>query len=736
MSKNLVLRIQDMDCAEEVAILKKVLVPLIGDEEALGFDLLNRKLTLKVGDDGPDEDSILDAVTQTGMQAVPWSEEMPADQSFWQSRGRAFMCACSGACLFLGFISHASHSGLAAALGDGQLFPAISLVCYICASITGAWFVLPKAFFAARQLRPDMNLLMVVAVIGAMALGEWFEAGTVSFLFAFALLLESWSVGRARRAIESLLDLAPTTARFLCPSGGEVLEKFVEEVPEGVTVLVQPGEKIPLDGIVTKGASTINQAPITGESIPVEKVTGDEVFAGTINNQGAFEFRSTKKADDSTLARIIHMVEEAQSRRAESEQWVERFARTYTPVMMLIALVVAFGFPLLFSGGWKFWIYEALVVLVIACPCALVISTPVSIVAGLATAARCGVLIKGGSFLEAPAYLKVVAMDKTGTLTRGEPEVQEVIPFADHTPEQLLRNAAALESNSEHPLAKAVVRKADADGIEFERTDGFQSLQGRGVEASIDGKSFWLGSHRFMHEKGTETPEFHAMAESLEQKGCSVIVVGTDDHVCGLISVSDSVREESVKAVGGMKDVGVERVVMLTGDHTTSAATIAEATGVDEFHADLLPEDKVQQIEDLVMKYGHVAMVGDGINDAPAMAASNLGIAMGAAGTDAAIETADIALMSDDLSRLPWLIRHSRRTLRIIHQNVFFALGLKALVMLLVIAGKASLWMAIAADMGASLLVIFNALRLLSKGTDLPGEPAQKKKLVGDSNLG
>ncbi|MDA1142159.1 MAG: heavy metal translocating P-type ATPase [Planctomycetota bacterium] len=722
MNKTLVLRIQDMDCAEEVAILKKALVPLVGNEDALGFDLLKRRLTLEIDANGPADDVILQAVAQTGMQAEPWTEQLTESPSFWRRRGRVLMCILSGLSLALGFLAHATLHGIAAAIQGhgGNQFPIISMAFYICASVTGAWFVLPKAFYAARQTRPDMNLLMVVAVIGAMALGEWFEAGTVSFLFAFALLLESWSVGRARRAIESLLDLAPATARYLCPSGGEVLEKLVNEVPKGVTVLVRPGEKIPLDGIVTKGTTTVNQAPITGESIPVDKVSGDEIFAGTINNQGAFEFRSTSKADDSTLARIIQMVETAQTRRARSEQWVEKFARIYTPVMMLIAFVVAFAFPLLFSGGWEFWIYQALVVLVIACPCALVISTPVSIVAGLATAARCGVLIKGGSFLEAPALLKVIAMDKTGTLTKGEPEVQEVVPFNEHTRELLLRKAACLEANSEHPLARAVVRKAEAEGIEYQRTDNFQSLQGRGVEANLDGKQFWLGSHRFMHEKGNETPEFHAIAEALEQKGCSVIAVGTDDHVCGLISVSDSVREESVKAIRGLKNVGIERVVMLTGDHATSAATIAEATGVDEFHADLLPEDKVHQIEILVREYGQVAMVGDGINDAPAMAAATLGIAMGTTGTDAAIETADIALMADDLSRLPWLIQHSRRTLRIIRQNVFFALGLKALVMVLVMAGKASLWMAIAADMGASLLVIFNALRLLQAEEELP----------------
>jgi len=707
-----------MDCAEEVAILKRELGPLAGGEGNLFFDVLNRKMTVRLADEAATAEDIQQAVAGTGMTATPWSDATDGDAEvgFWQRRGRAVMCAASGCLTGLGFLSHALLRGFREALAGGELggpAPLVPVVLYLGAAVTGAWFVLPKALHAARRLRPDMNLLMTVAVIGAMGIREWFEAATVAFLFALALLLESWSVSRARRAITALMDLSPTVARYLCPHHGEVLEKPMEEVPVDVICQVRPGEKVPLDGVVTEGETSINQAPITGESVPASKRAGDEVFAGTINNEGAFQFRVTKPADDTTLARIIHMVEEAQHRRAPAERWVEKFALYYTPVMMLIAVFTAVGFPMVLGGGWREWFYQALVILVIACPCALVISTPVSIVAGLSSAARAGVLIKGGVFLEIPARLKVMALDKTGTLTSGRTEVQDVVPFDEHTPEELLERAAALESHSEHHLAGAILRYAEAKGIQYRPAEKFRIVQGKGAEAEFDGRPFWIGSHRFMHEKGEETPEFCEKAKELESSGRSVVALGNDEHVCGLISVSDAIREEARSAVQALKEAGIERVVMLTGDHEDTAAAVAREVGADGFRADLLPEEKVQVIESLAKEAGQIAMVGDGVNDAPALAASSVGIAMGAAGTDAAIETADIALMSDDLSRIPWLIRHSRRTLDIIKQNVCVALGIKLAVVGMVIGGWAVLWMAIAADMGASLLVISNSLRLL-----------------------
>jgi len=716
----LTFKIRGMDCAEEVAVLKREVGPLVGGETNLSFDLLNGKMIVDLKDHLITEDAVLGAVAGAGMEAVPWHrhvERSVESAGVWNRHGRAIMCVTGGICLVIGFTAHALSHGVFDAVsggGDGpHAFPLLSILFYVVAIAAGGWFIFPKALFAARKVRPDMNLLMTVAVIGAATLGEWFEAATVTFLFAVALLLESWSVGRARRAIGALMDLSPTMARYVCPNDGDIEEKRVEDVPVGVTVLVRPGEKIPLDGIVAKGSTSVNQAPITGESKPVHKEVGDELFAGTINEDGAIEFQVTKAANDTALARIIRMVEEAQSRRAPSEQWIERFARYYTPAMMVLAVLLATVPPLLFSGGWYTWIYQALVILVIACPCALVISTPVSVVAGLSAAARAGVLIKGGIHLEAPAHLKVVAMDKTGTLTRGEPEVQEIVPLNEHSEKELLARAAALEASSEHPLAKAILRKAEAAGIDYAPAEEFQAIKGKGAEGNIRGRWFWIGSHRLLHEKGGETASVHDNADQLEDAGHSVVVVGNDEHVCGLISVADQVRPESKQALASLRAAGVKKIIMLTGDNDGTAKAVAEVCGVDDFKAELLPEDKTQAVEHLVSEHKYVAMVGDGVNDAPAMAVATLGVAMGAAGTDAAIETADVALMSDDLSKLSWLVCHSRRTLKIIKQNIVFALGLKVVFIILALAGLATLWMAIVADMGASLLVIFNGLRLL-----------------------
>ncbi|RKY08072.1 MAG: cadmium-translocating P-type ATPase [Planctomycetota bacterium] len=708
-----------MDCANETAILKQELADKAG-VISLEFDLLNAKMIVTYDSAEILPQTILNFINKTGMNAVPWELRTKQESgSLWQHHGRFIMAGVSGALLIFGFVVHwIQHSSLldafaAGARGNTHIFPVPSILLYVGSILFGAWFVIPKAIQSAKRLRPDMNLLMIVAVVGAIAINEWFEAATVSFLFALALLLEHWSVGRARRAISALMELSPLTARYIRPEDGGIVEKSVEEVPVGVTILVRPGEKIPLDGEVVKGISTVNQAPITGESMPVAKEMGNAVFAGTINEDGALEIKVTKLSKDTTLAKIIHMVEEAQSRRAHSEQWVEKFARTYTPIMMILAMAVVIVPPLLFSANWSEWLYRGLVILVIACPCALVISTPISIVSGLTAAARNGVLIKGGMYLEEASRLCVLCLDKTGTLTYGHPEVQKIVPFNDHTSEELLEIAAALEANSEHPLARAILRKAEEEGIAPISADDFQAINGKGAEARIQGQLFWIGSHRLMHEKGQETQEVHNKAEDLEDAGHSVIAVGNSQHVCGLISVADGIRENAQKTLQSIKQAGIRKVVMLTGDNIGSAAAVAKATGVDEFQAELLPEDKVEAVESFVTQFHHVAMVGDGVNDAPAMAVASLGVAMGAMGTDVAIETADITLMSDDLSKLPWLIEHSRKTLRTIKQNITFALGLKLAFIILALLNIATLWMAIVADTGASLLVIFNGLKLL-----------------------
>jgi Cd2+/Zn2+-exporting ATPase len=414
-------------------------------------------------------------------------------------------------------------------------------------------------------------------------------------------------------------------------------------------------------------------------------------------------------------------VEEAQSRRAPAEQWVEKFARFYTPAMMLLAFLIAVVPPLMLQGDWAAWFYQALVILVIACPCSLVISTPVTIVAGLTSAARNGVLIKGGAYLEAPAHLKAMAFDKTGTITHGQPSIQQIIPMNGHTENDLLANAAAMEAHSTHPLARAILAHSASRGVDFTPAEDFTILPGQGAKGTISGRTYWIGSHRMLEQWDRENPRFHSMASRLEDAGHSLVVMWCEDHVCGLMSVADQVRSEAKSTIESLKELGIEKVVMITGDNQRTAEKVASLVGVDECSSELLPEDKVRIIADLKNKLGQVAMVGDGVNDAPAMAAASLGIAMGAMGTDAAIETADIALMSDDLSKLPWLVRHSRKTLRVIKQNVAFSMGMKAFFIALALEGIATLWGAIAADMGASLLVIFNGLRLLQTGREPRG---------------
>jgi Cd2+/Zn2+-exporting ATPase len=714
--KILKFQVTGMDCAEETGILRRELGTLVGGEERLSFDILKGTMKVEARPELSPE-TVIEAVRKTGMQARETGGaegvETPAGPAW-----RTPLTWGSGLLTVAGFTAHSWISGgISQALGSEGMghahgVPLVAKLLYAGAIASGVWLVLPKAAAAVRRLRPDMNLLMVVAVLGAVFIGEWFEAATVSFLFALSLLLESWSLQRARRAISALMELSPPIAHVKSAGGG-LQDASAKDVAAGTLFVVKPGEKFPLDGRVIAGAGAVNQAPITGESLPVAKEPGAAVFAGSINGDGALEVESTKAASDTTLARMIRMVSDAQSKRAPSEQWVEKFARVYTPAVFALALAVLVIPPLLFGASWSEWLYRSLVLLVIGCPCALVISTPVTIVAALASAAREGVLIKGGAYIEAPARLKAVAFDKTGTLTSGAPNVTEVEGFNGHDEKELLESAAAMEAHSGHPLAKAIVAYAKARGIEPAPAANFTIIQGKGAEAQIKEKQFWLGSHRYLEEKGAETKEAHERLEALTRSGRSVVIIGNDEHVCGFIALSDTVRPQARDAAALLRSAGIEHIIMLTGDNRGTAEAIAAEVGVDEIHAELLPEDKVRLVAELVAKYGAVAMVGDGVNDAPAMARATIAVAMGAAGSDAAIETADIALMSDDLLKLPWLIGHSRRSLAVIRQNIALSLAVKALFVILAFAGIASLWSAIAADMGVSLLVIFNALRLL-----------------------
>lgn len=582
----------------------------------------------------------------------------------------------------------------------------------------GGFLVWRRALLSLRARMLDMNVLMTVAVFGAAATGEWGEAATVYFLFALGGLLESRSLERTRRSIRDLIDLAPPIARVR--RDGAVVEVQAADVAVGETVVVRPGERVALDGVVTLGASAIDEAAITGESVPAEKTVGDAVFAGTLNTTGLLEVRVDTPAADSTLARIVYLVEEAQASRAPSQTFVERFSRVYTPTVVGLAVAIAVVPPvlaLMFGldwGGFGDWFQRALVMLVVSCPCALVLSTPVSIVSGVTRASRDGVLVKGGIHLETASRVGAIAFDKTGTLTYGRPEVGEVIGFGGRVRDDVLAVAAALEWHSAHPIARAVVR-ASARVDEREVTD-FAETPGRGVRGLLGGVEHEICSPACAAASGLIGEAEAAAVKQVEARGMTVLVLIADGEMAGLIGVADEVRESATAAVAQLKQLGIAHLVMLTGDNELVAEGVAEKAGLTGFLARLLPVAKTEAVRVLKERYDVVAMVGDGVNDAPALAAADLGIAMGAAGSDTALETADVALMSDDLSALPGFIALGRRTMRVIRQNVWFSIAVKFVVLALAMVGRATLWMAVFADMGVSLLVILNAMTLLRKG--------------------
>lgn len=623
------------------------------------------------------------------------------------SRTEAITLVVSGALVGAGLLLHWNKTG------PGFAVPATA----VAAMLAGGWLLLPKAWGAIRRLRPDINLLVVIAAVGASTIGEWMEAATVVFLFGVAEWLEGWADRRARRAVEALLDIAPPFATV--KRDGRFTDVPVEDVRVDETVAVKSGMNIPLDGEVLAGESSVNQAPITGESVPVDKKKGDTVFAGTVNGEGSLEFRVTTRAGDTTLARIVRLVKEAQEQKAPTQRFVDAFARYYTPAVTAVALLIFLVPPLVLGGEWSQWLYRACVLLIVACPCALVISTPVSIVAGLTALAKRGVLVKGGAHLESMAKLKALAVDKTGTITEGKPQVQWIEVVGRISGPEILRVAAAIDVHSAHPLAKAVVEHVQSRGILFPRAENYRTHSGRGAEGHIEGHAYFVGNHRFTHELGVCSEEIERRLSAIESKGQSVIVVGRQPHgdcageVLGIIAVGDTVRSHAAEAIRALHAAGIEAAVLLSGDNQRTADAIAKEVGIDEARGDLLPADKVEAVRALRARHGSVGMVGDGVNDAPAMAAATIGIAMGGAGTDAAIETADVTLMTDDLGKIAETIRLGRRTLGIIRFNISFALALKALFLILTLFGHASLWLAIMADTGATLLVVANALRLL-----------------------
>ena len=601
--------------------------------------------------------------------------------------------------------------------------PGLRLLMFGAATLAGAVLVLPGALASLRRLRLDMNVLMTVAVAGAWVIGEQAEGAAVVFLFALAELLESWSVSRARRAVAKLLELAPATALRLGPAG-QPEEVPVGEIQVGARILIRSGARLPLDGEVVTGNSAVNQAPVTGESIPVEKGPGDAAFAGTINGEGSLTVRVTRLAGDSTLARIIRLVEAAEESQAPTQRFVDRFARIYTPAVFVLALATALFAPLALDRPWDEWIYRALALLVIACPCALVIATPVSIVSGLTALAQRGVLVKGGEHLEALGKLRALAVDKTGTITAGQPRVREIISRSALTEDEVLLRAAAIDVHSEHPIARAIVAEARSRTLTWPEATDYQAVTGRGAMAVFNGHLHFVGNHRYTHELGLCTADLEAALATIERRGLSLSVVGHAPHdkcageVLGVLAIGDTLRPEVPAALAELRKLGVAPIVMLSGDNQRTADAIAKEAGLTEAHGDLLPEDKVVQIRRLLSAHGSVGMIGDGVNDAPALALATVGIAMGAIGSDTAIETADVALMKDDLGKLAEAIALGRRTLRIIKFNIAFAVVVKAVFLALALTGHTSLWLAILADTGATLLVIANALRLLRRIRD------------------
>ncbi len=623
---------------------------------------------------------------------------------------QATLVAAGGALTGIGLLLHWLQ------FGPGWL----ATVAFAAATIAGGLLVFPAAWGALKKLRLDINVLMAVAVTGAWLIGEGAEAASVVFLFSLSELLESWASGRARKAVDSLLKLSPPTAtvRNADGSGREVP---VAEIAVGTEILVKSGSRIPLDGGVISGGSSVDQSAITGESIPVDKAAGDPVYAGTVNGEGSLTVRVTKPASESTLARIIQLVGEAEEKKPPTQRFVDRFAAIYTPAVFAIAILVALVPPLLSGQPWTFWIYRALVLLVISCPCALVIATPVSIVSGLTSLARRGVLVKGGVHLESVGKLRALAVDKTGTITSGKPQVVAIISRSGLAEDEILARAAAINSHSEHPLALAITEAARARNLTIPSVTEYTSVTGRGARATIEGHPHFVGNHSMTHDTGLCGPEIEAVLAAIEENGQSLAVLGHAPHdgcageILGIIAIADTLRPEVAVALRTIHAAGIEKIIMLSGDNQRTASAIAKQAGIDEAVGDLMPEQKVEHVRQLVSRYQHVGMIGDGVNDAPALAVANVGFAMGAIGSDTAIETADIALMKDDLTKVADAIVTGRRTLSIIRFNVFFALGIKAVVLILAFMGIAGLWLAILADTGATLLVILNSLRLLGK---------------------
>ncbi|MCG1003510.1 MULTISPECIES: cation-translocating P-type ATPase [Halobacterium] len=753
------LSVPDMDCPSCAGKVEHALDGVAGVDS---FDTqpTTGRVVVTYDPDEADEAELVAAIESAGYEVTGRSGESEGERtepaspgSVWTSP-RALKTWASGVLVAAGFLLEfllpGSNAAIAEVLGSDVL---LSDAAFLGGILIAGQPIVRGGYYSLKSLNLDIDLLMSVAIFGAVAasvaFGErlYFEAATLAVLFSVSELLESYSMDRARSSLEELMELSPDEATVR-RDGGEVTIP-VEDVRVGDRVVVRPGEKIPMDGVVVEGESAVNQAPITGESVPVDKTEGDDVYAGTINEAGYLEVQVTAEATENTLARIVEMVEDAQANQTDREQFVERFAAYYTPVVVGAGILVGVVPPLFFGASWPTWILRGLTLFVLACPCAFVISTPVSVVSGVTSAAKNGVLVKGGNHLEAMGAVDAVAFDKTGTLTKGELTVTDVVALGDNDEEDVLRCARGLEARSEHPIGDAIVEHAADRDIESRTVSDFESVTGKGVRADLDGTTHYAGKPGYFADLGFDLSHVHAATDGgvvtqksrdlcerndcldlledlvpeLQSEGKTVVLVGTDDELEGVIAVADEVRPEAKASVQRLRDLGVEHTVMLTGDNERTAAAIAEQVGVDEFRAELLPEQKVEAVEDLTDEFEAVAMVGDGVNDAPALATATVGVAMGAAGTDTALETADIALMGDDLTRLPYLYDLSGRTTGVIRQNVWSSLAAKAILAAGVPLGLVPIWVAVlVGDAGMTTAVTANAMRLSRVKPELDAE--------------
>jgi len=639
-----------------------------------------------------------EAAAHDGVLAVPESE-VASSAPAWGRQPVVLRMAVAGVALLAGWI-------LGAAGGPAQIVTSL----FATAMLAGGYSVIRQGVRGLARLQFDMNGMMTGALVGAALIGDWREGAVVAFLYAVSNWLEGSTMDRARRSIRGLIDLAPREARVR--RGGVEAVVPVGEVAVGDVLLVHPGEKLASDGVILSGSSALDEAPVTGESVPADKGQGDPVYAGSLNGFGALEVRVIRRAQDTTLARIIHLVEAAQAQRAPVQRLVDRFARVYTPAVFGLAVALMVIPPLALGWDWPAWVYRGLALLIVACPCALVVSTPVALVSGIAAAARQGILIKGGAYLEEMGRLRAVALDKTGTLTWARPEVADVIPLSDESADHVLSLAAAVEAQSEHPLARAVVRAAKGRKLHIPEGCGFTAIPGKGGYGTVRGETVYVGSPRLLAEIGHATEELAAVA-SLETQGKTVMLVGTATRLSGLIALADRLRPESPRAIAGLRAEGIRHVTLVSGDNQATAEAIGRQVGVDQVFSRVLPEEKLEIVRSLRRRFDSLAMVGDGVNDAPALAASNVGVAMGVAGSDVALETADVALMADDLGKLPFLMHVGKQSMRVIRQNITFALLIKAVAIAAVFPGWLTLWLAVLGDMGASVLVTLNGMRLL-----------------------